>query len=438
MEWPAVRQVLQAMVPASYWTALECHEDGAWSAYTPGLPVDGGLTIAGSRSAAYFEAQRRIAVTIRNMYEVGQRVPPLESAMSLSAAQAWDSSHREVFELLDEDIRGGAGNSSTAPKIVERQWRQVYVDLSLADHSPLAADRAELREALRQRGVRNIWASDPESTVDEEEEEGDEEVDADEEEDDEMVLDMGQGDDGLGIVASEEPPYNDVMPGSITFGTQRIPLVAARREFSFRAADGQQVLPDISEEEFWRQQRSRDLALSARDRRAQDRAAGQERAVRPRTQSHLETLAGMLSSEEGLGNVEARAQARAQARILEAEALRPWPLDEASQGAAGTPDQDAVHPARHTQQPGLRALEHRDEEMALPEAVRLAHLQSAEEDRVERMLMLRREEAARTTRRHSERQRSFTRMYQAARAGTARPGAAHRTQPWKQAEAGLC
>ncbi len=55
-----------------------------------------GLTIAGSRSAAYFEAQRRIAVTIRNMYEVGQRVPPLESAMTLSAAQAWDSSHREA------------------------------------------------------------------------------------------------------------------------------------------------------------------------------------------------------------------------------------------------------------------------------------------------------------------------------------------------------
>ena len=46
-----------------------------------------------------------------------------------------------------------------------------------------------LREALRQRGVRNIWASDPESGVDEEEEEGDDEVDADEEEDDDM-LDM--------------------------------------------------------------------------------------------------------------------------------------------------------------------------------------------------------------------------------------------------------
>ena len=184
---------------------------------------------------------------------------------------------------------------------------------------------------------------------------------------------QGQGDDGLGIVASEEPPYNDVMPGSITFGTQRIPLVAARREFSFRAADGQQVLPDISEEEFWRQQRSRDLALSARDRRAQDRAAGQERAVRPRTQSHLETLAGMLSSEEGLGNVEARAQARARARILEAEALRPWPLDEASQGAAGTPDQDAVHPARHAQQPGLRALEHRSTAF-LQDLRQLAHM----------------------------------------------------------------
>ena len=48
-----------------------------------------------------------------------------------------------------------------------------------------------LREALRRRGVRNIWASDPESGVDEEEEEGegDDEVDAEEEEDDDM-LDM--------------------------------------------------------------------------------------------------------------------------------------------------------------------------------------------------------------------------------------------------------
>ena len=59
-----------------------------------------GMTIAGSRSAAYLEAQRRIAVTIRNMYEVGQRVPPSASAMSLSAAQAWDSSHREVLSCF--------------------------------------------------------------------------------------------------------------------------------------------------------------------------------------------------------------------------------------------------------------------------------------------------------------------------------------------------
>ena len=42
MEWEAVRHSLQAVVPASYWTALECHENGAWSAYTPGLPVNGG------------------------------------------------------------------------------------------------------------------------------------------------------------------------------------------------------------------------------------------------------------------------------------------------------------------------------------------------------------------------------------------------------------
>lgn len=48
-----------------------------------------------------------------------------------------------------------------------------------------------LREALRRRGVRNIWASDPESGVDEEDEEGegDDEVNAGEEEDDDM-LDM--------------------------------------------------------------------------------------------------------------------------------------------------------------------------------------------------------------------------------------------------------
>ena len=49
----------------------------------------------------------------------------------------------QVFEQLDEDVRGGAGNTSSAPKIVERQWRQVHVDLFLADDSPLAADRAE-------------------------------------------------------------------------------------------------------------------------------------------------------------------------------------------------------------------------------------------------------------------------------------------------------
>ena len=42
MEWPAVRPILQGMVPRNYWTALECHDDGAWTAYTPGLPVDGG------------------------------------------------------------------------------------------------------------------------------------------------------------------------------------------------------------------------------------------------------------------------------------------------------------------------------------------------------------------------------------------------------------
>lgn len=50
----------------------------------------------------------------------------------------------------------------------------------------------------------------------------------------------------------------------------------------------------------------------------------------------------------------------------------------------------------------------------------------------------RREEAARTTRRHTERQRSFSRLYQAARAGIARPAGAHRAQAWKEGEAALC
>ena len=44
-------------------------------------------------------------MTIRNMYEVGQRVPPQTSAMSLSAAQAWDSSHREVCLQLSTHAR---------------------------------------------------------------------------------------------------------------------------------------------------------------------------------------------------------------------------------------------------------------------------------------------------------------------------------------------
>ena len=46
MEWPAVRPILQGMVPRNYWTALECHDDGAWTAYTPGLPVDGGAALS--------------------------------------------------------------------------------------------------------------------------------------------------------------------------------------------------------------------------------------------------------------------------------------------------------------------------------------------------------------------------------------------------------
>ena len=162
---------------------------------------------------------------------------------------------------------------------------------------------------------------------------------------------------GLGIVASEEPPPTAVMPGDMPFGTQQTArgTYAAHRGWRLRAADppssvyGPEVTPNISEEEFWRQRNQRP-APAAQDQGAQDRAAGQERAVRQRPQSHLETLAGMLSSEGGLGEAEARA------RILDiTEGLRDGTGggSGASQSAAGAPDQDAA------QQPGLRALEHR-------------------------------------------------------------------------------
>lgn len=49
----------------------------------------------------------------------------------------------QVFEMLDEDMRERSEAAPAAPKIVERQWRQVHVDLSLADDSPTALDRAE-------------------------------------------------------------------------------------------------------------------------------------------------------------------------------------------------------------------------------------------------------------------------------------------------------
>ena len=49
----------------------------------------------------------------------------------------------QVFEMLDEDLRERSEAATAAPKIVERQWRQVHVDLSLADDSPTALDRAE-------------------------------------------------------------------------------------------------------------------------------------------------------------------------------------------------------------------------------------------------------------------------------------------------------
>ena len=153
---------------------------------------------------------------------------------------------------------------------------------------------------------------------------------------------QGQGDDGLSIVASEEPPgaAAPVRPWRpVPMGNQ------------MRTADGQ--ILTISEASAWGQQPSRGLAYAEHEMRAQNRAARPERAARPRTESHLETLAGMLSSESGLGEAETRA------RILDITgALRDAAEGgvEARQSAAGAPDR-AI--AQQPQQPGLRVLEHR-------------------------------------------------------------------------------
>jgi hypothetical protein len=47
--WVQRRQVLQGIVPQSYWTALERYEDASWSAHTPGMHFGGArmLTRAG-------------------------------------------------------------------------------------------------------------------------------------------------------------------------------------------------------------------------------------------------------------------------------------------------------------------------------------------------------------------------------------------------------
>lgn len=175
-----------------------------------------------------------------------------------------------------------------------------------------------------------------------------------------------QGDHGLGIVASDEPPEQSV-PQQRQTGVRRGRLV--------ESADNEQQ-EDMSDDEEWGPSRlgyaARESRVRAITHRAEQAALQSElahwgervgRAVRPRTESRLETLAGMLSSESGLGEAETRA------RILDLTgALRDStgalrdpsgvgiPLGPGGQGnevAAAAPDQAAA------QQPSLRALEHR-------------------------------------------------------------------------------
>lgn len=179
---------------------------------------------------------------------------------------------------------------------------------------------------------------------------------------------QGQGDHGLGIMASDEPPEQPVPQPRQTGVRRGRPVESAH--------DEQQE--DMSEDEEWGPSRlgyaARDMRVRAIAHRAEQAALQSElahwgervgRAVRPRTESRLETLAGMLSSETGLGEAETRA------RILDLTgalrdstgALRDpsgggiqHPTGPGGQGnevAAAAPDQAAA------QQPSLRALEHR-------------------------------------------------------------------------------
>ena len=123
--------------------------------------------------------------------------------------------------------------------------------------------------------------------------------------------------------------------------------------------DVQQIVAEVAEEENYGSQiGNTGLAYTASEMRTQHRAAGQERAAPPHTESHLETLAGMLSSESGLGEAETRAH------ILDVtDALRDISDGggEPRRGAGRTWARRgrAVQLARRAQQPGLRTLEHR-------------------------------------------------------------------------------
>ncbi|CAL8470435.1 g9977 [Coccomyxa elongata] len=129
--WRDRRQALQEAIPDSFWTALDCYDDGSWTAYTPGFAYEVAEREVSQRSA-FAEAERRIARTIRAMYEVGHRLPA--ASLTLEAAQQEDERNREAYEALEDRVReGDASTSGGGPKVVERQWLRVHVDLSLAD-----------------------------------------------------------------------------------------------------------------------------------------------------------------------------------------------------------------------------------------------------------------------------------------------------------------
>ncbi|EIE27085.1 hypothetical protein COCSUDRAFT_55107 [Coccomyxa subellipsoidea C-169] len=209
--WRQRRHVLQEIIPDSFWTALSRFDNGTWTAYTPGFAYEAACR-EGTQRAAFAEAERRIARTVRSMYEVGHRLPV--ACYSLEAAQQEEQRNREAYEALEDRLRAADAASASAqaaagPKVVERQWLRVHVDLSLADS--LTDDE----NPLVRRAVEPFVV-----TYDNGEEEEEDDLDSEEERGAEMAVDDDTPWVEPPLVGSDGDPFSAGEPGTSTRGAE--------------------------------------------------------------------------------------------------------------------------------------------------------------------------------------------------------------------------